>query len=110
MSQHAPLRVRDARPPSPAGQAGPGAALLRRRESAARVRRRRLLLVDLGLGALIAVIGLILAGGLAIASLGAFVVLAGCGVWGAVERLHARRRSDRRVHERRPRSGDGDSA
>lgn len=70
---------------------GPRAAVQRRRAAAARVRRRRLLVADLGLGALMALIGLILAPGLAIAALGAIVVLAGCGASVAYGRVRARR-------------------
>jgi Flp pilus assembly protein TadB len=67
--------------------------LRRRREVAAQVRRRRLLLADVGLGVALALLGLLLAPGLAIAAFGALVVLAGCAAWIAIERL-ARRRAE----------------
>jgi Flp pilus assembly protein TadB len=65
--------------------------LRRRREVAAQVRKRRLLLADVGLGAALALIGLLLAPGLAIVAFGALVVLAGCAGWVATERLARRR-------------------
>ncbi len=73
------------------------AAVQRRRAQAARVRRRRLLVADVGLGLLLALIGLILAPGLAIVALGAAVVLAGCGASVLYERRLSRRPVSRRA-------------
>jgi len=59
---------------------------------AARVRRRRLLVVDLGLGLLVALLALALAPGLAWVALAALLVLAGyLGRW-VYRRLSIRRR------------------
>ncbi|MHB8533401.1 MAG: hypothetical protein ACYDC2_11845 [Solirubrobacteraceae bacterium] len=58
--------------------ARPSPRRARRREEAARVRARRLLLADVGVGALLALIGLLLAPGLAIIAVFAIPVLIGC--------------------------------
>jgi hypothetical protein len=71
----------------------PGAALRARRLDSARARRKRLLLVDAAIGAALGLLGLILAPGLAIGVLVALVLLAGCALAVAVERLRARRRT-----------------
>jgi Flp pilus assembly protein TadB len=75
--------------------------LLRRRANAARVRRRRLLAADLGIGAALALIGLIAAPGLAILALAGLLALALCGLWLSVESLRARRARGTRHHRRR---------
>jgi hypothetical protein len=54
------------------------------------VRRRRLLLADLGIGSALGAIVVVLAPGLAIAAVLAFVVLAGCG-FAALRERRARR-------------------
>ncbi len=53
-------------------------------------RRRRLLRVDIGLGLLVAILGLLLASGLAIVAVAALVVLAVCIVSILFERWRAR--------------------
>jgi hypothetical protein len=63
---------------------------LRARRQQAR-RRRYLVRVDIGLGLLFAVLGLLLAPGLAIVAVGALLVLAICLVWGLIERRRSRR-------------------
>jgi hypothetical protein len=67
-------------------------AVRHRRLVSSRVRRRRLLLADIALGAALGLIGLAIAPGLAIAALGALIVLAGCGAALAAETLRRRRR------------------
>ncbi len=69
------------------------ASLRLRRAAASRVRRRRLLVLDLAIGAGLAVFGLIAAPGLAILALAAFLALGVCVAWLAAERLRARRRA-----------------
>ena len=69
------------------------AALRRRRLDAARVRRRRLLLADAGIGLALGLLGLLLAPGLAIAALGALIVLVGCALSAVVGLLLSRRRA-----------------
>lgn len=68
------------------------ASLRLRRAAASRVRRRRLLLLDVAIGAGLALFGLIAAPGLAILALAGFAALAVCVGWAAFERLRARRR------------------
>jgi hypothetical protein len=63
----------------------------RRREAAARVRRRRLAVIDLAIGATLALFGLIVAPGLAILALAALIALLACALWAGAERLLARR-------------------
>ncbi len=58
--------------------ARPSPERVRRREAAARVRARRLLLADVGVGALLALIGILIAPGLAIVALFAIPLLIGC--------------------------------
>jgi hypothetical protein len=70
---------------------GPDPLLQRRRSEAARVRRKRLLAADICIGAALALFGLIAAPGLAILALAALLALALCGLWIAIEKLHARR-------------------
>jgi hypothetical protein len=87
------------------------ASLRARRMAAARVRRRRMLVVDFGVGAVLALFGLIAAPGLAILAIAALAVLAACAIWIGTERLlerrarrgrHARRRLTRRASGQRP--------
>jgi Flp pilus assembly protein TadB len=66
-------------------------ALRRRREAAARVRVRRLLVADVGSGLAVALVGLLLAPGLAVSALGAILVVVGCAGWIALERRSRRR-------------------
>lgn len=66
----------------------------RRRAQALRVRRRRLLVADVGLGALLALIGLVAAPGLAVLGIAALLVLIGCAISLAYGPL--RRRARRR--------------
>jgi hypothetical protein len=77
------------------------ASLRARRVAASRVRRRRLLVVDLGVGALLALFGLVVAPGLAILAIAAVLVLAGCASWIGAERLRERRARDGRRSRRR---------
>jgi hypothetical protein len=77
------------------------ASLRARRVAASRVRRRRLLVVDLGVGALLALFGLVVAPGLAILAIAALLVLAGCASWIGAERLRERRARDGRRWRRR---------
>ena len=76
----------------PLGELERSAAVRRRRLDSQRVRRRRLLVADLGIGAVLGLLCLILAPGLAIAALAALVLLAGCGL-AAVAGLVRRRRA-----------------
>jgi hypothetical protein len=80
----------------------PSPAVQRRRLYSARVRRRRLLLADAGIGALLGLLALVIAPGMAIAALGALLVLAGCAIAVVRERRGGRRR--RRIRLRRLRS------
>lgn len=82
---------------------GPDAALQRRRAAAVRIRRRRLLAADLGIGAALALFGLIAAPGLAVLALAAVLTLAACGTWLITERLLARRAGAARPRRRRRR-------
>ena len=66
-------------------------SLRQRREAAARLRRRRLVAIDLGIAAALALFGLIVAPGLAILALAALIALAGCGAWVVIERVLSRR-------------------
>ena len=68
------------------------ASLRMRRAAASRVRRRRLLVLDVAIGAALALFGLIVAPGLAILALAGFLALGACVGWAAFERLRARRR------------------
>jgi predicted lipid-binding transport protein (Tim44 family) len=84
--------------------------LRRRRAMSARVRRRRMLVSDLGAGILLALIALLLASGLAVAALGAIIVLALCAAWVLAERRGARprrRRPRRNATAPRERAGEG---
>ncbi len=69
----------------------PDEALARRRRGAVRVRRRRLLAADLAIGAALALIGLLLAPGLAILALAAILALCACAAWSLGELVRARR-------------------
>lgn len=69
------------------------ASLRRRRAQAAKVRRRRLVVLDGGIGAALAIFGLIAAPGLAILGLAAFLALGACAAWVLGERIRARRHS-----------------
>lgn len=69
------------------------ATLRHRRAQAARVRRRRLVVLDVGIGAALAIFGLIAAPGLAILGLAAFLALGACAAWVLAERIRARRHS-----------------
>jgi Flp pilus assembly protein TadB len=74
----------------------PGASTsvsIRRRREAARVRRRQLLLIDVAIGAALALIALIVGPGLAMVALWALAILAGIAIWGVVK---ARRERGRR--------------
>jgi hypothetical protein len=73
----------------------------RRRLAAARVRRRRLMVIDLAIGAALALFGLIVAPGLAILALAGLIALAACGLWAGAERLLARREQPLRLRRRR---------
>jgi heme A synthase len=75
----------------PLAELDTSAAVRRRRLDSQRVRRRRLLLADLGIGAALGLLCLILTPGLAIAALVALVVLAGMGLAAAAALLRARR-------------------
>ncbi len=79
-------------------------ALRRRRAEAVRMRRRRLMLADLAAGALLAIVGIIVAPGLAILALAAALTLAGCGVWVLTERYRARRSRRARRRSQRGRA------
>ena len=83
------------------------AALRRRRLAATRVRRRRLLAIDLGVAAALALFGLIVAPGLAILALFALIVLVACALWIVAERLRARRSPLLRRRRRRARGPSG---
>ena len=67
------------------------ASLRMRRAAASRVRRRRLLVLDVAIGAALALFGLIVAPGLAILALAGFIALGLCVAWAAFERARARR-------------------
>lgn len=85
--------------------------LRRRRAMSARVRRRRMLVSDLGAGILLALIALLLASGLAVAALGAIIVLALCAAWVLAERRGARprrRRPRRSATTPRERAGEAE--
>ncbi len=74
------------------------AEVRRRRLDSQRVRRRRLLVADLGIGAALGLLCLILTPGLAIAVLVALIALAAMGIAGlagVVRRRRARRRPSR---------------
>lgn len=86
-----PARSRSVRAPVLEGARRPSDLVQRRREQAARVRRRRLMLADVGAGAVLGVIALAVSPGLAIAALAALLVLAGCGLAVLRERRRARR-------------------
>jgi len=73
----------------------------RRREAAARVRRRRLAVIDLAIGASLALFGLIVAPGLAILALAGLIALFACGAWAGAEWLLARRERPLRLRGRR---------
>jgi hypothetical protein len=75
----------------PLAELDTSAAVRRRRLDSQRVRRRRLLLADLGIGAALGLLCLILTPGLAIAALVALVVLAGMGLAAAAALLRTRR-------------------
>ena len=94
MSRPAPLDT--AEMPVAEDPFGTSPAVRRRRLDSARVRRRRLLAADIGIGVALGVLGLLLARGLAIAALGAILVLAGCGIAAAIRFVRGR------VHRRRP--------
>ncbi|HEY0517494.1 MAG TPA: hypothetical protein VGD00_10265 [Solirubrobacteraceae bacterium] len=81
-------------------QARPSPERIRRREAAARVRARRLLLLDAGVGALLALIGILIAPGLAIVALFAIPLLIGCSYSFVSERTGWKLRMPRR--RRRP--------
>jgi hypothetical protein len=57
-----------------------------------------MLVADVGIGVLLALLGFVLAPGLAILAVAAIVVLAGCAGWLTSERLAARRRAAGRPH------------
>lgn len=84
---------------------GPSASVLRRRQVAAQARRRRLLLADVALGAVVALLALVLGPGLAPAAIGALLVLGGC----AVSLARERRRRHRGTRPR-PRARTGTEA
>jgi Flp pilus assembly protein TadB len=75
----------------PLGESGRSAAVRRRRLRSQRVRRRRLLVADLGIGAALGLLCLILTPGLAIAVLVALVALAAYGLVSLVRFMRARR-------------------
>ncbi len=75
----------------PLAELDPSAAVRRRRLDSQRVRRRRLLVADLGIGAALGLLCLILTPGLAIAALVALVGLAGYGLATAARLLRRRR-------------------
>ncbi len=81
---------------------GHGDDLSRRRARRAQARRERTLLrADVAAGSVVAIIGLIVAPGLAIVAIVALAVLAVCGVWLLIERRRARR-SERMSPPHRP--------
>jgi low temperature requirement protein LtrA len=65
--------------------------LQQRRVAALRARRRRLLAIDLGIAAGLALLGLVVAPGLAVLALFAFLVLLACAAWVLIERVRGRR-------------------
>jgi membrane associated rhomboid family serine protease len=76
------------------------ASVRRRRAQALRVRRRRLLVADVGLGALLALIGLVTAPGLAVLGIASLLVLVGCAIslaYGPLRRRARRRRAAARA-------------
>ncbi len=96
LSQRAPIQTERPRPLD-AGRdpVGPSPVQRQRRAQSLRVRRRRLLVADIGLGIGLAILGLLLAPGLAYVALGALVVLVGCCVSLVVGGVRRRRRARR---------------